>query len=107
VSKRFAKAGASVYIVGRNETLGNQVVEELKALGGTGKTFEFIKADLSSPKSVKEVAATLQKKAGPNGINYLVQTQGTSPLFSYFHVTEADPTPPGRGTADRQACHHS
>lgn len=56
VSRRFAEAGASVYIIGRNDELGNKVIEELKVLsanrakeqGGAGEEgkFEFIKADL-------------------------------------------------------------
>ena len=43
---RFAQAGASVFIIGRDEKRGAAVVEELKQAGGPGQTFEFIKADL-------------------------------------------------------------
>ncbi|KAI5481884.1 protein of glucose/ribitol dehydrogenase family [Pseudohyphozyma bogoriensis] len=76
---RFAQAGASVYVIGRNEKLGNAVVDELKRIGGDGKTYEFIKADLSLMSSVKETAATLQAKTGAHGIDYLVETQGGPP----------------------------
>lgn len=44
---RFAQSGATVYIIGRNEELGNKVVEELRKQGKGGKA-EFIKADLRS-----------------------------------------------------------
>ena len=45
---RFAEAGASVFIIGRDEARGASVIEELRKVGGNaeGKTFEFIKADL-------------------------------------------------------------
>ena len=44
--ERFAQAGASVWIIGRNEKLGSQVVEELKKAGAPKA--EFIKGDLRS-----------------------------------------------------------
>lgn len=47
VGIRFARAGANVYIIGRNQELGEKVVEKLKAAGREGKTYEFIQADLS------------------------------------------------------------
>ena len=43
-AKRFAQAGADVYIVGRNAERGQQVVDELKKAGAPRA--EFIKADL-------------------------------------------------------------
>lgn len=42
---RFAQAGASVIVIGRNEELGNKVVAELQK-AGKGAKAEFIKADL-------------------------------------------------------------
>ena len=48
---RFAQAGASVYIIGRNATLGQKAVEEMRLQSGptnSEKTFEFIQADLRS-----------------------------------------------------------
>lgn len=50
VGLRFAQAGASVFIIGRNEQLGQDVVKRCRAEAGRnadGRTFEFIKADLS------------------------------------------------------------
>lgn len=44
IGERFAKAGANVFVIGRNQQRGNKVVEELKKLG-QGK-YEFIQADL-------------------------------------------------------------
>ncbi|KAK4701166.1 hypothetical protein P7C70_g5068, partial [Phenoliferia sp. Uapishka_3] len=78
---RFAEAGASVYVIGRDEARGASVVDELRKAGGMaeGKTFEFIKADLSLISGIKEVAAKLEAKAGTHGVDYLVCTQGKPP----------------------------
>jgi NAD(P)-dependent dehydrogenase (short-subunit alcohol dehydrogenase family) len=43
-AKRFAQAGADVYIIGRNAEKGQQVVNELKQAGAPRA--EFIQADL-------------------------------------------------------------
>ncbi|KAI5477667.1 protein of glucose/ribitol dehydrogenase family [Pseudohyphozyma bogoriensis] len=79
VAVRFAQAGASVLVVGRNEVLGQKVVEEMKRVGKEGARYEFVKADLSLIAEIKRVAVALQDLAGPQGINYLVQSQGTTP----------------------------
>ncbi|KAL8281050.1 hypothetical protein RQP46_006408 [Phenoliferia psychrophenolica] len=78
---RFAEAGASVFVIGRDEARGASVIEELRKAGGMaeGKTFEFIKADLSRVSGIKEVAEKLKAKSGSEGIHYLVQTQGKPP----------------------------
>lgn len=53
IAVRFAQAGSNVWIVGRNEELGQKVVQELKAEAekrhpgeASRAQFEFIKADL-------------------------------------------------------------
>ncbi|GAA5923855.1 hypothetical protein JCM1841_001413 [Sporobolomyces salmonicolor] len=78
VSARFAEAGADVFIIGRNEDKGKSVVEELRKKGREGKTYEFIKADLSSVNEVRRVAEELERKSGGT-IHYLVTTQGGPP----------------------------
>ncbi|GAA5996711.1 putative short-chain dehydrogenase/reductase [Rhodotorula paludigena] len=86
VGLRFAQAGASVFIIGRNEQLGQDVVKRCRAEAGKnadGRTFEFIKADLSSVNEVKRVAEEIKAKAGSNGIDYLVTTQGGPPAGKY------------------------
>ncbi|GAA5888188.1 hypothetical protein JCM5296_000223 [Sporobolomyces johnsonii] len=78
VSLRFAQAGANVFIIGRNEDKAKTVLDELRKNGGEGKTYEFIKADLSSVDEVKRVADELKRKSGGT-IHYLVTTQGGPP----------------------------
>ncbi|BGP55832.1 hypothetical protein JCM8202_002638 [Rhodotorula sphaerocarpa] len=86
VGLRFARAGANVYIIGRNEQLGNEVVEKCRQQAtqrGDVRTYEFIKADLSSVSEVRRVAEELKRKAGSNGIDYLVTSQGGPPNGKY------------------------
>lgn len=50
IGLRFAQAGANVFIIGRNEKLGQDVVQRLREQAGEAgdrRSFEFIKADLS------------------------------------------------------------
>ncbi|GAA5833585.1 hypothetical protein JCM9279_001568 [Rhodotorula babjevae] len=93
VGLRFAQAGANVYVIGRNEKLGEDVVRRCRAQAGAaadGKTFEFIKADLSSVSEVRRVAKELERKTGKAGIDYLVTTQGGPPHGAY---TQTSSTP--------------
>jgi len=82
VAKRFAKAGAEVWIVGRNEKLGNEVVEEMRKAATekseTSKTpgFHFFQADLSRKAGMKRIADEIKDRAGAEGIDYLILSQG-------------------------------
>jgi NAD(P)-dependent dehydrogenase (short-subunit alcohol dehydrogenase family) len=104
VAYRFAKAGAEVWIVGRNETKGEDPrrgLEKLQILiaschvHGTAKAVlaklneisqeqkiepppehYFIRADLTLISEAKRVAETIRVRAGSQGIEYLVMTQG-------------------------------
>ncbi|GAA5894045.1 putative short-chain dehydrogenase/reductase [Sporobolomyces salmoneus] len=78
IAQRFATAGSSVFVIGRNQDRGNKVIEELKRLGDSKAKYEFIQADLSSTDEVKRVAEELKKKSGGE-IHYLVTTQGGPP----------------------------
>ncbi|KII89071.1 hypothetical protein PLICRDRAFT_594915 [Plicaturopsis crispa FD-325 SS-3] len=88
VGMRFASAGASVYIIGRNGDLGSAVVEQLKTAGKSGATYEFIKADLSLVSGIKDTVQQLQAKTGAHGIDYLVQTQGGPPNGKFSLTAE-------------------
>ncbi|BGP40330.1 hypothetical protein JCM10450v2_004310 [Rhodotorula kratochvilovae] len=90
VGLRFAQAGANVYVIGRNEKLGEDVVRRCREQAGKegdGRTFEFIKADLSSVSEVRRVADELKRKTGKKGIEYLVTTQGGPPNGSYVQTS--------------------
>ncbi|GAA6051041.1 hypothetical protein JCM3770_005469 [Rhodotorula araucariae] len=92
VGLRFAQAGASVYIIGRNEQLGEDVVRQCREQAGKaadGRTFEFIKADLSSVSEVRRVADELKRKTGKKGIEFLVTTQGGPPNGSYVQTASS------------------
>lgn len=73
VGLRFAQAGANVYVIGRNEKLGEDVVRRCRAQAGAaadGRTFEFIKADLScvprlAPTSSEVLELTCARATGP------------------------------------------
>ncbi|GAA6059023.1 hypothetical protein JCM10212_001248 [Sporobolomyces blumeae] len=75
---RFAKAGANVFVIGRNPQRGQDVVDQLRAAGKPGCQYEFIKADLSLTTEVRRVAEELKTKSGGE-IHYLVTTQGGPP----------------------------
>ncbi len=48
----FAKEGADVYVVGRNQNRGNKVVADIKELGRNGM---FLQCDVSSPEEVEKI----------------------------------------------------
>lgn len=88
IALRFALAGASVWLIGRNEAKAGEVMETLRkasleaqrrAKSDTPAEHEFFKADLSSPASVKKIAEEVSSKAGKGGIDYLIETQGGPP----------------------------
>ncbi|KAJ1035735.1 hypothetical protein NDA13_000395 [Ustilago tritici] len=92
ISLRFALAGASVWLIGRNEEKANEVLETLRKASAEAQRrlatssptshnaeHEFFKADLSSPTALKSVASDITSKAGKGGIDYLIETQGGPP----------------------------
>lgn len=46
LAERFSKAGANVFVIGRNQQRGDNVIKELTKLGNGNAKYEFIKADL-------------------------------------------------------------
>lgn len=97
IALRFALAGASVWIVGRSEERGAEVVKTLQqaALEGarrrlstindkdveltTNKDFTFFKVDLSDVKEINRVADEITKRAGKGGVDWLFESQGGPP----------------------------
>ncbi|ETS59663.1 hypothetical protein PaG_06592 [Moesziomyces aphidis] len=89
IALRFALAGASVWLIGRNEAKASEVLEQLRlasaeaarrANTATAHTdHHFFQADLSSTAGVNKVAQAVTAKAGSRGIDYLIETQGGPP----------------------------
>lgn len=94
VALRFALAGASVWLIGRNETKANEVLEQLRKASAEAQRraasnsrgsrssewdHHFFQADLSSTAGVTKVAQEISEKAGKGGIDYLIETQGGPP----------------------------
>ena len=82
IAIRFAELGASVLIIGRNETNGNEMV---KKLGNASSNywwnpekvrFGFARRDLSSVEEIKGAAQDIAAWAGKDGVQYLFQSQG-------------------------------
>ncbi|KAE8211464.1 hypothetical protein CF327_g4777 [Tilletia walkeri] len=95
IALRFAKAGAQVWIIGRNEVKAQETLDQLKKAsedyavrqGKEGQSsspeHEFFKADLSQPKEMDRVAAEIAKRAGEAGVDHLIECQGGPPTGSY------------------------
>ncbi|SNX85589.1 uncharacterized protein MEPE_04298 [Melanopsichium pennsylvanicum] len=95
IALRFALAGASVWLVGRNEIKAEQVLETLRKASAEAQRraisngaqssssclsdHQFFKADLGTTFGVSKVASEIANKAGKQGIDYLIQTQGGPP----------------------------
>ncbi|KAF8583670.1 NAD(P)-binding protein [Ramaria rubella] len=93
VAARFARAGAEVWIVGRNESKANTVLEKLKATSQEHKIapapmHHFIKADLSLIAEAKRVAEDIRANAGPQGVDYLVMCHGGPPNGTFKLTSE-------------------
>jgi len=78
IARLCARLGATTAIVGRNATLGVQVVEQLRS-NGKGAEHAFISGDFASVKGTKQVAKDLKEWAGERKISYLFMTQGGPP----------------------------
>lgn len=87
VALRFAQAGASVIIVGRSEEAAKRIIDECKLSQRPGAAYHFVKADLTLVAGVKEAVRSINKHA-PNGIDYLVETQGGPPITKHALTSE-------------------
>ncbi|MCJ1314411.1 hypothetical protein MMC25_008093 [Agyrium rufum] len=74
--KQFAKhtLAPRIYFVGRNQTAGERITKECKALNAEG-SYTFMKADVSLLKSVDDVCREIRAKE--KTINLLFMTMGT------------------------------
>jgi NAD(P)-dependent dehydrogenase (short-subunit alcohol dehydrogenase family) len=79
-AERFAEAGATVIISGRDEARGAEVVREIEQDGGSAR---FIAADLAG----REAGRRLAQAAGP--VDVLVNNAGVFP-FAPTHETTSD-----------------
>ena len=84
-------SGCSVAIVGRTPSAGEATLADMKrsAPPDTKARFKFIQADLSLVKGMHRAAKDIQEWAQGNGVQYLIQTQGSFPsCFPYGDAIE-------------------
>jgi len=81
----FASEGARVVIVDRNDAMGKEVEDEIRAKGHNAC---YIKADLSNLKEVKEIVPTAIERYGKADI--LFGNAGINILKTTLDTTEAD-----------------
>ncbi|KZV84719.1 NAD(P)-binding protein [Exidia glandulosa HHB12029] len=77
IAVRFARAGAEIWLVVRNEQRGQAVVDELVkvAPSGTPRPRIFL-ADMNVKEEVFRCADEIKAAAGEAGVHYLIQNQG-------------------------------
>ncbi|GJJ09662.1 hypothetical protein Clacol_003886 [Clathrus columnatus] len=95
VAERFARAGAEVWIVGRNATLASGVLSNMKTLSQSSKAKEevqhrFFKADLSLIVETERLAKEIIAEAGSRGVDYLILCQGGPPNGLYVPTVEGN-----------------
>ena len=84
IAEAFAREGARVAVVGRNEQRGRQVVEGIRAAGGSAT---FIAADMASMASINSLLKEVHEEFGL--IDILVNNAGIFPLGPTVNVDEA------------------
>ena len=84
IAVRCASLGASVLVMGRNQTAGDAVVAQMKSAAGdrATATLAFARTDVASVEGMRAAADTIAAWAGSKGVDYFYQTQGRSRLFS-------------------------
>ncbi|RUS19496.1 hypothetical protein BC937DRAFT_87389 [Endogone sp. FLAS-F59071] len=92
VALRLSALGASVAIVGRNEKLGAEVVNELKVrspgFAEDKAAFSFHKVDVSLMSEVKRFITEIKPQYEKTGLNYLFLTAGHPPNDTRTETTE-------------------
>ncbi|RUS21764.1 hypothetical protein BC937DRAFT_91498 [Endogone sp. FLAS-F59071] len=92
VALRMSALGASVTIVGRNEKLGAEVINELKVrspgFAEDKATFSFHKADVSLMSEVKRFITEIKPQYEKTGLNYLFLTAGYPPNDTSIKTAE-------------------
>ena len=84
IAEAFAQEGAHVAVVGRNVQRGKQVVENIRAAGGSAT---FIAADLASLSAVDSLLKEVHEAFGL--VDILVNNAGIYPLGPTAQVDEA------------------
>lgn len=84
IAEAFAREGAQVAVVGRNEQRGKQVVETIRTAGGSAK---FLAADLTSKTAIDLLAKETYETFGL--VDILVNNAGVFPLGPTVQVDEA------------------
>ena len=79
----LARMGANLLIVGRNESKVKSAIESIKSTAGN-ENVQYVIADLSSQKSIRNAAAEIRKRV--EKIDVLVNNAGGA--FSDFELTE-------------------
>ncbi|KAJ7119701.1 hypothetical protein C8R44DRAFT_921985 [Mycena epipterygia] len=95
VARHLAKLGCShVIILGRNETRGKGVLEDMKKLAPKeGKVeVEYVRGDLSDAQGMRAAAAALQKAAGDHAVDYFVMCQNGVPTGTIIPNADGDDT---------------
>ncbi|KAJ7644758.1 hypothetical protein FB45DRAFT_898616 [Roridomyces roridus] len=90
IARLLAKLGCSrVYIVGRNETRGQAMVETLKNLVPVNATIqaEFIQGDVGEVQGMRATAEVIQTTVGDASIDFLVMCQSGVPTGHLDKVT--------------------
>ena len=83
IALTFAREGAKVIILGRNETKGRKAVAEINAAGEA----TYMKADVSDPEQIKRIVdETIQKY---RRIDILVNNAAICPAGDILTTTEA------------------
>jgi NAD(P)-dependent dehydrogenase (short-subunit alcohol dehydrogenase family) len=85
IALRFAKANASVTIVGRSRERGEELVKKMSAIGG--KDHSFVSCDSFQMKNIVDTCNQL-KAAHGNSVDYLVLTQGMATIQGRTETTE-------------------
>lgn len=101
-------AKPTIYIVGRNEKAGAQVIEEMKAANSNG-SYSFIPADVSDLRKVDTVCQDLKSKIGAldllfltsGGLAFSKQGKRNQSVHDYIHAGYTNPTPETDAKIDR------
>ena len=86
-ARRFAKAGATVIVAGRNQERGEQIVQDIQLGGGKATHYQL---DIKDDSSIAHVVELAKKQFGY--IDILVNNAGVFPVT------------PGLGELDRSSC---
>lgn len=97
IALKLAQMQANVTVVGRNATLGEELLAELFKLNASGD-HDFIVADASSMKSIVQGCDDYLNKNKSKPLHFLVQSQGTASLNGRTETSE--------GIDQKLALHH-